>query len=157
MFLLYFRKQNSITVDYKNCFLSGPSSLSTFFNQNALSPSSITSFNSNNCYWLSTEQLFDGLVAMGNLEELCIKGTQVSLPHLSRVFEHCPKLTKLDFTCREKKWEEIQEAVLKQKCGSIDSIIQGFQKLICLKVSTSTLDARDFLNDPWLMIIRMLT
>jgi len=92
---------------------------------------------------------------MENLEELSIKETKASLPHLARVFELCPKMTKLDFTFREKNWEEIQDALKKQKYSS-ESIIQGFKKLTCLKISTSFLDARDYLNDPWLVIIRML-
>jgi len=92
---------------------------------------------------------------MENLEELSIKGTKVSLPHLARIFELCPKITKLDFTCHELKWEEIQKIVV-EKNHSIDYIIQGFKKLTSLKVSTTILDARDYLNDPWLIIIRML-
>ncbi len=78
-----------------------------------------------------------------------------SLPHLARVLEHCPKITKLDFTFYEKKWEEIQDAVMNE-AYSIDSIIQGFKKLTCLKMSTRWLDARDFVNDPWVIIIRLL-
>jgi len=93
---------------------------------------------------------------MENLEELSIKGTKISLPHLARIFELCPKITQLDFTCYEIKWEDIQKAVMEQN-HSIDSIIQGFKKLTSLKVSTSILDARDYLNDPWLIITRMLS
>ncbi len=79
---------------------------------------------------------------MENLEELSIKETKVSLPHLARVFELCPKITKLDFTLRERNWEDIQDAVKKQEHSSIKSIIQGFKRLTCLKISTSFLDAR---------------
>jgi len=92
---------------------------------------------------------------MKNLEELSIKETKVSLPHLARVLEHCPKITKLDFTFYEKKWEEIQDAVMKEPY-SINFIIQGFKKITCLKMSTRFLEARDYLNDPWVIIIRLL-
>jgi len=151
----YLRKPNNITIDYKYFFLSDPKCWNTFFNQQASSPSSITSFNANNCYWIPAERLCYAVVKMENLEELSIKETKVSLPHLARVFELCPKITKLDFTCREIKWEEIQKEVVEQN-HSIDSIIQGFKKLNSLQVSTRIHDARDYLNDPWLIIIRML-
>ena len=89
------------------------------------------------------------------LEELSIKETKVSFPDLARVLEHCPKITKLDFTFYETKWEEIRDAVMKEP-HSIDSIIQGFKKLTCLKMSTRFLDARDYVNDPWVILIRLL-
>jgi len=153
--LIYFRKPNNITIDYKYFFLSDPKCWNTFFNQHALSPSSITSFNANNCYWISAERLCYAVVKMKNLEELSIKGTKVSLLHLARIFELCPKITKLDFTCYELKWGLVQDALEKQKHSS-ESILQGFKKLTSLKVSTRILDARDYVNDPWIIITRML-
>jgi len=38
----------------------------------------------------------------------------------------------------------------------MDIITEGFKKLTCLRVSTAFLDARDYLNDPWLLIIHIL-
>lgn len=36
------------------------------------------------------------------------------------------------------------------------AVIKAFQKLVSLKVSTSVKDARDYLNDPWLFITKIL-
>jgi len=100
---------------------------------------------------MPTQLLSDAIVIMVNLEELIIKGTKMSLPHLAPVFRSCKKIVKLDFNFLEKKWEEIQDVV------NLDSIIQGFKKLITLKMSTSFDEIRAYVNDPWVLIIRMLT
>jgi len=92
------------------------------------------------------------ITKMGNLEELGIKGTKVSLPHLSKVFENCGKIKKLDFNFLEKKWETVQEVVEK-----LDVLKGGFEKLVSLKISTCFSDAKDYTNDPWLLIIHILT
>ncbi len=63
---------------------------------------------------------------MGNLEELEIKGTKVSLsssgPSFRALSPLCLKITKLDSTFRENRWEEIlKKAFLKIKYSLIDS------------------------------------
>ena len=63
------------------------------------------------------EQLCDATVQLEKLEELSVRGTKVSLPHLSRVLKSCPKLTKLDFNLLERNWEEVQAAVSKAELG----------------------------------------
>jgi len=40
--------------------------------------------------------------------------------------------------------------------GKLDCVKEGFRKLTGLKMSTCFVDARDYLNDPWLLIIRIL-
>ena len=90
---------------------------------------------------------------MKNLEELCVKDTKISFSHLARVFETCKKITKLDFSYRENNWEDVKEDLSEE---NVVSIAEGFKKLTGLKVATCTLDAKDYLNDPWLLIIRIL-
>lgn len=145
------RVENAIMVSYKSYFLSQPRSWNTFLHQHSPHPSSITILNVENCYWMPIQLLSNAIVKMVNLEELIIKGTKMSLPHLAPVFGSCKKIIKLDFNFLEKKWEEIQVVV------NLDTIIQGFKKLITLKMSTSIEEIRAYVNDPWVLIIRMLT
>jgi len=77
----------------------------------------------------------------------------VSLPNLARVFTSCPKITQLEFKFVEKSWEEVLSIVGKQK---MDIVIAKFKKLTSLKVSTWWLNPSDYLNDPWVLIIRIL-
>ena len=82
-----------------------------------------------------------------------MKDTKISFPHLAKVFGACKKITKLDFSYREKNWEDVKENLLEE---NVVSIAEGFKKLTGLKITTCSLDARDYLNDPWLLIIRIL-
>jgi len=107
----------------------------------------------NNCYWLPAQQICDAVVQLANLEQLNVNGTKVSLPDLTRVFTNCKKITKLDFRFVEKSWEEVLSIVGKEK---MDMVIEKFKALTSLKVSTWWLDARDYLDDPWVLIIRIL-
>lgn len=140
-------------MSYKYFFLTVPSSWDTFLSQHHLFPSTITTFDASNCYWLPVELICGAVVKMKNLEKLLIKGTKMSLPHLAKVFGSCKKITTLDFNHVEKDWDEVEAVVSKE---SMEIIIQGFQKLICLKMSTRFHDARDYVHDPWVLIIRML-
>ena len=142
------KKDASISTGYMHHFLFDPSHWQNFLGQNSSFPSSIIALNVNNCNWLPVEQLCDATVQLEKLEELSVRGTRVSLPHLSRVLKSCPKLNLL-----EKDWEEVQAAVSK---AEMDSIITNFKKLSSLKITTFFLGARDYLNDPWLLIIRIL-
>ena len=78
----------------------------------------------------------------------------MSLPNLVPIFTSCKKITKLDFKFVEKSWDEVLGAVGGKK--KLDVIIESFKKLTSLKISTWGLDARDYLNDPWVLIIRFL-
>jgi len=40
--------------------------------------------------------------------------------------------------------------------GTHPSVKEGFKKLTSLKISTAVLEARDYENDPWVFIIKML-
>ncbi len=69
----------------------------------------------------------------------------------------CPKVVKLDFTYTEQKVEEIWSSLEMEEI-SRDDLIAGFRKLTQLKISTVALDAKnDILNDPWYLIINILT
>ncbi len=107
-----------------------------------------------NCYWLPPDLLCDAIVRLRHIQELDVKGTKVSFSHLVRVFGTCQEITKLGFNVLEKKWEEIQNVVGTK--GNMDTITEGFKKLISLNITASFLDARDYLNDPWLVIIQIL-
>jgi len=95
---------------------------------------------------------------MPNLEDLSIKGTQVcTFRQVAKILKACPKVVKLDLTYTEKTIEEIWSG-LKMEEISRDDLIAGFQNLIRLKMSTVALDAKnDILNDPWYLIINILT
>lgn len=88
-----------------------------------------------------------------NLQQLKVNGTKVSLPNLARVFTNCQNITQLDFKFVEKSWEEVLSIVGKQK---MDMVIAKFKKLTSLKVSTWCLNPEDYLDDPWVLIIRIL-
>lgn len=160
MFLKYcfsilfdLREGNTINVNYKYHFLTQPRSWYTFFQQHPLYPSAITILKFNDCYWMPAGLICSTIRKMVNLEELEIKGTKIYLKHLGHIFESCKKIQKLNFNYLEKSWEDIQEVVKDEK---MDCLIQGFKKLISLKMSTCFLNARDYLNDPWLLVIRIL-
>jgi len=107
-----------------------------------------------NCYWLPPDLLCDAVVRLKHVQELDVKGTKVSFSHLVRVFGTCQKITKLGFSVLEKKWENIQTVVGDKV--NMDIITEGFKNLTCFRVSTAFLDARDYVNDPWLVIIQIL-
>ena len=140
-------------VSYKCYFLSRSSLWNTFLTQHTSNPSAITTLNANNCYWLPAQLLCGAIKKMGNLEELCVKGTTLTFSNLAVVLGACKKLTKLDFSYREEKWEDIKGTLTAEK---LDSITQGFKKLTSLKISTCFLDARYYLSDPWVLILRIL-
>jgi len=118
-----------------------------------VAPSSISIFNVADCYWIPAGQLCSAIARMGNLEKLTISGTKMSLAHLPKIFQTCKKITALDFSYNEKTWEEIQGILKKEE---LNLIIENFKKITCLKISTVFLDARDYLHDPMLLIIRIL-
>lgn len=155
LFWVSHRKETgSITVSYKHHFLTSPTLWYGFLHQHASSPSAITVFNANNCYWIPVELLCGTIMKMENLEELAIKDTKVSLllSDLARMMRHCKKIKKLDFSFLFKE----------SKCKAIShedavTIKQGFKKLTCLKVSTCV-PMVDDLNGPhkWMLIFNML-
>jgi len=110
-------------------------------------------FNCNNCYWLPGDQLFDNIVKMTNLTELSIKGTNISLSQLARVFESCQKVTELDFSYQH------QPAIIEPSSEtqiSTSTVTEAFKKLTKLTIFTSVHDPTNYDNDPWVFIIKML-
>jgi len=110
-------------------------------------------FNCNNCYWLPGDQLFDNIVEMMNLTELSIKGTQISLSQLARVFEVCQKITELDFS-----YQHRNSSIGPSSESQISSptVIEAFKKLTKLTIFTSVHDPTNYHNDPWVFIIKLL-
>ncbi len=88
-----------------------------------------------------------GLIQMENLEELCTKDTQVSLPILAEVLNTCSDITKLDFSFRFEK----------DNTTSLESLFtQSFLKLSSLNISSCVHDAKHYRHDPWMPILRFL-
>jgi len=101
-------------------------------------------------YWLPSGLLGDAIIQMKSLEELGIRDTKVPLPILDKVLNACPEIRKLDFSfIFEALWKEMKESVESENTVILDSMKFNFQKLTCLKISTSVMDARDYLHDPW--------
>jgi len=97
---------------------------------------------------------------MPNLEELSIKGTKVcTFRHVGKILKACPKVVKLDFTYTEQKERDIWSGLLKEERDVLrEDLVAGFRKLTRLIMSTVALNAKnDILNDPWYLIIEILT
>ena len=97
---------------------------------------------------------------MPNLEDLSIKGTQVcTFRQVAKILIACPKVVKLDFTYTEQKEEEIWSGLSKEEEDVLrEDLVAGFRKLTRLNMSTVAFDAKDdILNDPWYLIINILT
>lgn len=115
-------------------------SWANFFKEH-VSAHSISAFNASHSYWLSGEVLLDSIIQMNQLEELCVQDTEISLTHLARIFEACPKLVNLSFSLREINLDRYQtdtEQVLKE----VALLSQGFAKLTHLKIFCTTLDLK---------------
>lgn len=97
--------------------------------------------------------LVEAIVKMENLTELSMKDTKMTFSHLGQVLGNCQKILKLELSYREKKWEDIKDDLTDEK---LVCITQGFEKLTSLKIATCFQDARDYMNDPWILIIRLL-
>jgi len=102
--------------------------------------------------------LFSTILEMKNLEELSIKGTQVSsLLQVFKILQACPKIVKLDFTYTEQTMDELVN-VLKKENISITSLPERFKQLTSLKMSTTAQDCPNCMqHDPWWLIIKILT
>jgi len=98
------------------------------------------------------------MVEMLNLQSLAIKDTRVSLPHLGRILDHCKKITKLEFSYHHLSEDNLPGLinVNNQFIDTTRPVQEALKKLTCLKVSTAVMDARDYENDPWFFIIKLL-
>ena len=95
---------------------------------------------------------------MENLEQLSIKGTQVSsLQQVAKILQACPKIVNIDFSYTERTVAELLD-VLEKNYISVDSLADRLRKLISVKMSTTALDCQnDVHHDPWLLIFKILT
>lgn len=134
------------------CYFLKPSSWDAYFTQ-YICPESMTKFSANHSYWLPGSWLCDNILKLQNLQDLSIKDTKISLLHLARMLKTCSKITKLDFSYQH---EEGFVKTLVEHPLSAPSVIGAFNRLTHLKVTTCVLDAKDFLNDPWIFIIKLL-
>jgi len=69
------------------------------------------------------------------------------------VFETCKQISKLDFSFRH------ENGILIALSGpplSAPHVIEALKRLTHLKVATTVLDAKDYVNDPWVFIVKML-
>jgi len=134
------------------CYYLKPSSWDVYFTR-YICPDSITKFTANHFYWLPGQWLCDSILKFKNLKDLSIKDTKISLPQLARVLEIAQKVTKLDFSYTHEKGflNALAEHPL-----SASPVIEAFKRLTNLKITTSVLDAEDYLNDPWIFITNLL-
>jgi len=141
----------------EKCFFLTPASYSTFIDQH-ISLDSITVFNINQCYWLPAELLQNTIMKMPKLEELSIKGTKLcTVRQLAKIFQSCSKVVKVDFFYTEKTQKEIWDGMEKDGLA-VDSLAASFSRFKTLKMSPTALGAQNnCINDPWLLIIKMLT
>lgn len=89
---------------------------------------------------------------MENLGDLNIKGTKVSLEDLAQILEACPNITRLDFSYEHKEDHQENETEI----SSSPAIKEVFKKLTSLKITTSVMDPKEYVNDPWVFIFKML-
>ena len=135
----------------RNSYHLTSTSWAEFFKEH-INPKSITTFDASHTYWLPPEVLLHSIVQMTNLEELCVHDTKISISHLSKIFENCPKLAKLTFT--------LQETVIEDKIEkeSLNRLRNGFAKLTQLKIFNFSPDyienVRSF--EPWLNLFQVL-
>ena len=93
------------------------------------------------------------IMKLKNLQDISIKDTKISLPQLAKVLEICKNITNLDFSY---KHETGLFKALYDSSFSTPEVIAAFKKLTSLKVATSVLDAKDYFNDPWGFITKIL-
>jgi len=135
------------------CYYLKPCSWDAYFTR-YICPDSITKFNANHSYWLPGQWLCDNILQLKNLTDLSIKDTKISLPQLARVLEVAhQKITKLDFSYTH---EKCSLKALAEHPLSATLVIEAFKRLRHLKITTSVLDAEDYVNDPWVFIVKML-
>jgi len=146
---LYYRDEHGITISSR-CFFLTPRSWNEFFTQH-ISPEVITNFTANSCYWLPGDQLCSQIEKLRNLENLGICDTKVSLLHLAKVLDTCREIRNLDFSYQHLPGMENENSKF-----ATSSVKEAFKKLTALKISTAVLDARDYVNDPWFFITKML-
>ncbi len=133
---------------YRRCNISHYYFLSiswaSFFQQ-YINPLSLTSFNSDHCYWIPQETLLDQIVQMENLEELSVLDSQILLKHLPQVFLSCHKITKLAVSLVGLYYhEEIDEYVEEE---ALENMKESFKRLTHLKLFNFEVNKLDRVRD----------
>ena len=82
---------------------------------------------------------------MNQLNELYIQDTKLNLNHLSQVFENCKTISSLGFTVVEETLDDIPE--------DRELLIQGFNKLVCIKLCAVN---ATYYIDSWLVTLVLL-
>lgn len=98
--------------------------------------------------------MHDTIILMKDLQELCVKGTKLSLTQLANILKICHNVTKLDFSYQHH--EGLLKALLENPLSN-PVVKDVFKKIKCLKISTSVRDAKNYFNDPWVSILKMMS
>ncbi len=94
---------------------------------------------------------------MKNLEKLSIKDTQVSPWGLTVMLtKFCPNLTQLEFSYKHTSRWYTGFSIEQHLSTPITGYLELFKNLKSVKISTTVLNAIDFLNDPWIFIFHLL-
>lgn len=132
----------SLTVS--KCYYLTANSFHRFFTSWVF-PSNISCFDVSSCYWLPVDLLLSSIPLMNQLNELYIQDTQLSLIHLSQIFEQCKNISTLGFTVIEETLDDIpvDRALL----------VQGFNQLTCIKLYAVN---ATYYIDSWLVPLALL-
>ena len=126
------------------CYFLSISRWTSFFQQ-YINPLSLTSFNSDHCYWIPLETLLDQIIQMEELEELSVLDTQILLKHLPQVFLSCHKITKLAVSLVGLLYhEEIDEHVEEE---ALENMKESFKRLTHLKLFNFEVNKLDRVRD----------
>ncbi len=145
-----FSSTQDIIIDYK-CHFLAPVKWNVYFTQ-YISPEFINKFSAEYCYWLHEQQLCVNIAEMRNLEDLAINGTKVSLQQVAKILVACPMITKLAFSYEHKERHGENE----REITASPVIKDLFKKITSLSITTSVVDAKNFVNDPWVFIFKIL-
>lgn len=119
-----------------------------------INPSVITVFDCSSCYWIPAQALCTYIVRMGNLTELAIQDTRVSLQNLPRVFEACQRIVKLGLSLSK---QSLKQYIDIGEDSMADLMTNGFHRVTHLKVLTCLAPSRRNDVEPWLPTLRVLT
>ena len=153
VYYIHHREKTGIIVSNR-CYYLTPRSWNTFFTT-CIRPEFLLEFNCSHCYWLPGNQLCENIVKMVNIQELAIKGTQLLLSHLIRIFQNCQQITDLDFSFHH-EGATTEPSVFENQLHDQSVVTEALEKLIRLNISTSVTDAINYYNDPWVLIIKIL-
>jgi len=91
---------------------------------------------------------------MGNLTELSIQDTRISLQYLPCVFEACQQIVKLGFSLSK---QSLKQYIDNGEESKADLMTNGFRRVTQLKIFTCLALSRNNDIEPWLPTLRVLT